>query len=146
MGSKKTITIFGILLILILVGGFFGIKYAKNVNYLQIYLYADWVNGSAPKIDLTKLGTLSKLETLYLGGNVSDLDFIKKLGKLKSLSLSTNANNMNELLKTVKDLSNLQFLEISGDNDTVFDPILSMTNLKRLKLSGNDKGLQVVMQ
>ena len=30
MGSKKTITIFGILLILILVGGFFGIKYAKN--------------------------------------------------------------------------------------------------------------------
>lgn len=30
MRSKKTITIFGILLIIILVGGFFGIKYAKN--------------------------------------------------------------------------------------------------------------------
>ncbi len=128
------------------IGNLEGIQYAKNVNYLQIYLYADWVNGSVPKIDLTKLGTLSKLETLDLSGNISDLNFIKKLGKLKSLSLSTNANNMNELLKTVKDLSNLQFLEISGDNDTVFDPILSMTNLKRLKLSGNDKGLQVVMQ
>lgn len=37
-------------------------------------------------------------------------------------------------------------MEISGDNDTVFDPILSMTNLKRLRLSGYDKGLQKVMQ
>ena len=32
MGSKKTITIFGILLILILLGWFFGIKYAKNIT------------------------------------------------------------------------------------------------------------------
>ena len=84
------------------IGNLEGIQYAKNVNYLQIYLYADWVNGSVPKIDLTKLGTLSKLETLDLSGNISDLNFIKKLGKLKSLSLSTNANNMNELLKTVR--------------------------------------------
>jgi len=39
MGSKKTITIFGILLIIILVGGFFGIKYAKNKTQNEIKEY-----------------------------------------------------------------------------------------------------------
>lgn len=39
MGSKKTITIFGILLILILVGGFFGIKYAKNKTQNEMKEY-----------------------------------------------------------------------------------------------------------
>lgn len=39
MGSKKTITIFGILLIIILVGGFFGIKYAKNKTQNEIEEY-----------------------------------------------------------------------------------------------------------
>lgn len=39
MGSKKTITIFGILLIIILVGGFFGIKYAKNKKQNEIKEY-----------------------------------------------------------------------------------------------------------
>ena len=41
MGSKKTITIFGILLILILVGGFFGIKYAKNRTQNEMKEYTD---------------------------------------------------------------------------------------------------------
>ena len=39
MESKKTITIFGILLIIILVGGFFGIKYAKNKTQNKIKEY-----------------------------------------------------------------------------------------------------------
>ena len=39
MRSKKTITIFGILLIIILVGGFFGIKYAKNKTKNEIKEY-----------------------------------------------------------------------------------------------------------
>ena len=39
MGSKKTITIFGFLLIIILVGGFFGIKYAKNKTQNEIKAY-----------------------------------------------------------------------------------------------------------
>ena len=39
MRSKKTITIFGILLIIILVGGFFGIKYAKNKTQNKIKEY-----------------------------------------------------------------------------------------------------------
>ena len=29
------------------IGNLEGIQYAKNVNYLQIYLYADWVNGNS---------------------------------------------------------------------------------------------------
>ena len=39
MENKKTITIFGILLIIILVGGFFGIKYAKNKTQNKIKEY-----------------------------------------------------------------------------------------------------------
>ena len=117
-----------------------GLQYAKNVNYLQIYIQGNWQN-----VDLTNLGNLTKLKTLNISGYVGSLEFAKKLANLKSLTLNTSANNFNELVKSLKDLQNLEILELSGDSKASdLSAISNMKNLTRLRLSGYGKFIQSI--
>ena len=82
MGSKKTITIFGILLILILVGGFFGIKYAKNKTQNEMKEYT-------PEQEITDEQSRQTIVSLFFvdreTGNVSIRSYNKffNYGELK---------------------------------------------------------------
>ena len=58
MKNKKIITIFGILLILILVGGYFGIKYVKNKDSNQITEYT-------PQEEITDEQSRQTIVSLY---------------------------------------------------------------------------------
>ena len=58
MKNKKIITIFGILLILILVGGYFGIKYVKNKDSNQITEYT-------PEEEITDEQSRQTIVSLY---------------------------------------------------------------------------------
>ena len=122
-----------------------GLQYAKNLNYLQIYMQGNYVNGDWQKVDLTNLGNLTKLKSLIINGYVGNLEFTKKLTNLENLTISTSANNFNELIKSLKDLQNLKTLELSGDqNANDLSAISNMKNLTRLRLSGYGKFIQSI--
>ena len=58
MKNKKIVMIFGILLILILLGGYFGIKYVKNKDSNQITEYT-------PEAEITEEQSRQTIVSLY---------------------------------------------------------------------------------
>ncbi len=92
-------------------------------------MQGNYVNGDWQKVDLTNLGNLTKLKSLIINGYVGNLEFAKKLTNLENLTISTSANNFNELIKSLKDLQNLKTLELSGDQNA--NDLSAISNMKK---------------
>ena len=112
-----------------------GLEFAKNLKQLCIRLNSKWTDGKEELVDVSLLGNLKKLQNLDLGGSVKNIDFIKKLPKIKTLRLSIN--NTSELLPTISTVNSIESLSLDDSNITTLEPITKLTNLKSLGLSSS---------
>lgn len=118
MENKKTITIFGILLIIILVGGFFGIKYAKNKTQNKIKEYT-------PEQEITDEQSRQTIVSLFfVDGETGQLVPEAKLVDIKELvnlpyeklaNLLIDGPKNDKLKKTIPD--NTKILKSYTDKD-----------------------------
>ena len=112
-----------------------GLEFAKNLKQLCISLNSKWTDGKEEFVDISLLENLKKLQNLDLGGSVKNIEFIKKLPKIKTLRLSTN--NTSELLPTISTVNSIESLSLYDSNITTLEPITKLTNLKSLYLQSS---------
>jgi len=107
----------------------------KNVE--EIALYGNYLKGTIPE----SIGNLSKLETLYLGGNnLTEIpSSIGNLAKLVVLHLESS-NISGQIPAEIGNLENLAIIDLAYNDITGEIPtsIGNLINLAELKLSGND--------
>jgi len=107
----------------------------KNLNKLFLSTLA--VTNFSPLAVLPNLSTLSLSIDHFVPRSLPDLDVLLHMPDLKELQLWIPSNLVPDLM-VLKNLTNLTSLTLLVDDQTDLSPLMSLTNLKELSLSGED--------
>ncbi len=107
------------------------LKDLTNFKYLRLWHNDELINLK----EIGKLKNLNRLVIEYSNINIMNIDVIGELKSLKTLTISQNKGISS--IEFIKNLTNLETLELVGDNISDITPISSCTNLKTLTLQYN---------
>ena len=94
----------------------------------------------ADVLDISKLSTLINLEYLTIAHNhkpITDITFLQNLPNLKHLDLRGWNRPALKEVSPIKDLDNLEYLNLGGNLITDISPLSNLVNLVHLNLNGN---------
>lgn len=107
-----------------------GIEYIVNLTHINIYS----ISGT---IDVGELVKLANLNELFIQGEITDIDNLENLTKIKYLNLgSYSYNTKPNLSEKLETLTSLENLYIGGNFTLDTTKLANLTNLKQLSLGG----------